>query len=192
MAVKKQLSSHQFEEIYKPLGIVVNDLGCIMLDVDGKRIKNLFYDDELYVSPDKKKFWIKGFVSEKTPHITLLYGLLKSGTVYKKYVDKVLDGWWVNSLTIKEVSYFDSSMEDEPYYCIVAKIETTPELLEGHERLQFLPHIDTFTGYTPHVTIAYIKKNKSLLRRSLMQYNKLLRGKTLKVVGINYGGNKQV
>src|SRR5690606_15581939 len=106
--MKKQLNSHQFDSVYKALNINVDKLGCIMLDVDGSDIEDYTQEDELYYSKDKNIFWVKGFVAGKHPHITLLYGLLKNGGVWKKYVNKVLDGWDLKTIEVEEVSFFDT------------------------------------------------------------------------------------
>jgi 2'-5' RNA ligase len=163
----------------------------VMLDLDGSKIEDHIDPQNLYFSKDKQKFWIKGFVAGKVPHVTLLYGLLKSATLYKKYIDQVLTGWELKSVTVDKIGCFESSFKDEPYYCIVAEVEVDPDLQEGHERLQFLPHIDTFTGYKPHMTIAYIKKDEETKKRIMRLYEKLLVGEELKVTGLNYGGNKE-
>lgn len=191
--MSKQLSSHQFEEVYKKLKINVNDLGCIMLDVDGSKIPEFpMSEKDLYVSKDPEKFWIKGFVAGKTPHVTLLYGLLEPGKEWKEHVDAVLEDWDLDSVTVEKVSYFESQYKDEPYYCIVAHLEISPELLEGHHRLQFLPHIDTFAGkYKAHITLAYVKKDEEIRDNVIYFYNEELKDKELPVKGINYGGKKE-
>lgn len=188
--MKKQLSSHAFAQMYKKMGINVNELGCVMLDIDGSKIENELYDEELYVSGDKKKFWIKGYVAGKNPHVTLLYGLLKPATVYKAYIAEVLKDWSLKSVIIDKVDYFDSSLRDENYYCIIAKIKVTPKLQEGHDRLEFIPHINTFTSYVPHMTIAYVKKDKKIRDRAIRLFNRQLKGKKLQITGINLGEKK--
>lgn len=170
------------------MGIDTNDLGCIMLDVDGSQIPGFdpTTQDVLYYSPDPKKFWVKGFVAGDNPHVSLLCGLMEEGPKWKKYVDTVLEGWDLSSVKIKDVGYFDS---EEPCYCIVAHVEITPKLIEGHERLQLLPHIDSFPGgYKAHLTLAYIKKDEKIRDMVISLYNKRLPGMELKVTGINYGG----
>lgn len=187
----KQLNTSQFKEIYPKLGIDINKLGCVMLDIEQEPFENLFEENELHYAKDKKKFWwINGFVAGKTPHITLLYGLLKSGKAYEKYIKRVLKDWKLKTVTVEEVSFFDTTFASEPYYCIIAKVKVTDVLLEGHERLQFLPHIDTFTGYKPHITIAYIKKDDKIKKRAIRDYTELLEGKKLKITGLNLGGKK--
>lgn len=182
----KQLNSHQFEEVYKTLKVNLDTLGCVMLNIEP--VEAPFIDDDiLYYAKDKKRFWVNGYVFNKVAHLTLLYGLLKSGKKQKKLVDKVLSDWNIKKVKVENIESFDSPFEDEPYYCIVAMIEVTDDLLEGHQRLEFLPHINTFTGYRPHVTLAYIKKDPKIRRKAIIEFNSLLVGKKLKVKGINYG-----
>lgn len=182
----KQLNSHDFEEIYWLLKVDIDKLGCIMLDIKPGSIPELLDEKDLYITKDENKYWIKGFVGQE-PHMTLLYGLMQPGLKWKLYVDKVLKGWKLDSIQIKEVGHFESNQKEENYYCLVAHIEITPKLLEGHERLQFLPHIDTFTGYKAHVTIAYVKKDPVVLEKAIKLYNDALKGKQLKITGVNYG-----
>lgn len=187
----KQLSSHQYEDIYKALNVDLDQLGCIMADL--KPLESMYSPEDdgladiLYKSKDPKKKWINGWVVGKTAHVTLLYGLLENGHLWKKHVDKVLKGWELKTVTIDHIDKFDSQYKDEPYYCIVAHIKVTDALQEGHDRLQFLPHIDTFTGYKPHMTIAYIKKDEKILKDTLKWMNTLWKGSRLTVEGINYG-----
>jgi len=190
----KQLSSHDFEEVYKELDIDVDKLGCIMLDVDGSGIpeyEKFKSEDYLHTSENPKRFWIKGFVAGKTPHVTLLYGLLKTGKEWQEQVDTVLRSWGIKYVTIKEVGVFNSNYPDEDYYCIIAHLDITETLLEGHRRLQFLPHIDTFASpYKAHITIAYVKKDEKIRDEVVAYYQKELAGKELKVTALNYGGDK--
>ena len=185
----KQLNAHDFEDMYKDLGVDLDELGCIMLDVDGSKIKPIQgMEKHLYTAKDPKKFWIKGFVAEKNPHVTLLYGLMKPGKEWKDHVDTLLRSWDLASVKIAEVGYFESNIPGEDYYCIVAHLDITPELLEGHRRLQLLPHIDTFVGkYKAHITIAYVKKDEEIRDEIISKYNDMLQEEELKITGINYG-----
>lgn len=192
-----KLNSYNFKQVYEWLGINLGDLGCIMLDLEPLPTPQYFMQDSvtayeyglgLYKSPDKGKFWIDGYVGLRTAHITLLYGLLQSGKNYKSHVDSVLKGWKLNEVEIDHFGYFESPYPEEPYYCIVAHIKPTPKLIEGHERLELLPHINTFTGYKPHSTIAYIEKNDQTRDWFIKDLNEAFAGKTMKVTGLNYGG----
>ncbi len=175
------INAYKFLDVYKELGIDFNQLGCIMLDIDNKDIppfKNIenLYDDE------------NSSVASGNPHVTLLYGLLKSGWEYKKYIEQILTGWACKSVIVDNVSFFDSTNPSlEPYYCIIANMKVSPELQSGHDRLQMLPHIDTFPGYKAHMTIAYINRDEKIRDNIIDYYQGVLAGKTLKVIGLNYG-----
>jgi hypothetical protein len=184
------MNSHNYEWIYDELGIDLDDLGCIMLDVNAAAIKPFPDESVLHYTQDPKRFWIKGFVVGVKPHITLLYGLLESGTKWKKYVDAVLDGWKLKEVAVKEVGYFTSPYEDDQYYCIVAHIDITPDLLEGYYRLNFLPHVNTFPDYKAHMTLAYIKKDDKIRDEVIAYFNKQLVGEGLKIKGLNYGSKE--
>lgn len=197
----KQINSSQFPEVYKKLGISIPELGCIMLDVSPADIptSSKYLNpvslaenaDIFYSSKNKERWWIDGFVGTKSAHLTLLYGLLKSGQIYKPLVDDVLEDWDMKTVKIEEVSFFESPYADDPYYCIVAHIELTPKLLEGHQRLELLPHINTFAGYKPHITLAYVKKDDAIREEMISFFNKELQGRELPITGINYGGKKK-
>lgn len=184
----QEINANQFREMYAEMNINIDKLGCIMLDVDGGVIPKIPNEDYLYFSNNPDRFWIKGFVAGHTPHVTLLYGLLQSGnTVYRKQVENVLKGWDIKDIELDHVSFFESPYTDEPYYCIVAHIRVTSELLEGNQRLQLLPHINTFPAYKPHITIAYIKKDGMIRSDVIDYYNKNLVSVDFRVKGINFG-----
>ncbi len=191
----QQLKSHDFPKVYKQLDIDLNKLGCVMLDLEplpGSQ-KERWENVDLYKSPNKDRFWIDGWVADNEPHVTLLYGLMKEAKEYKKQIDEVLSGWDCEKVKIEKIGFFESTMSDEPYWCIIAHIEVSPNLLEGHQRLQFLPHINTFAEYKPHMTLAYIGKSGGTKYRDMLIHtlNKMWAGKTIKTSGrLNLGGNK--
>ena len=187
----KQLNSHNFEEVYKELDINLDTLGCVMLNLEP--LKNMWSLEQdgfisLYTSKNPNRKWIDGWVVGSVPHITLLYGLLDNAHNWEKHIEAVLDGWKMDTVEIDHIDYFESPYEDEPYYCLVAHIKVTPELMEGHNRLEFLPHINTFTGYKPHMTIGYIIKDETLRDDYLKRLNDFWAGKKIIVKeGINLG-----
>ena len=130
-----EFSSYNYKEMYQQLGLSIQRLGCIMADTEEIKVSHIVDDSWLYYAqnPDKYKY-IDGVVSEKVPHATLLYGLIRSGTEMKDHVDTVLDGGRIlpDMVEISEVSYFGSSMNDEQYYCIIAKLNVTDELMNCH------------------------------------------------------------
>ena len=191
-----QLSSHQFKQVYEWLGINLNKLGCVMLDLEP--LPNMYTIEAdgagvaLYYAKNKERFWIDGWVVGKGAHITLLYGLLEEGKNYAPHIEKVLEGWKLDDVEIEDIGYFDSPYPDEPYWCIVAHIKVNNDLLAGHHRLEFLPHVNTFSSYKPHMTICYLDKaqGEAYRDRMIAEFKDLWVGKTLKVKGTNLGGNK--
>ena len=187
----KQLNSHDFESVYKDLNINLDTLGCVMLDVIPLADMNANDHDgmeglHITTNPDRK--WIAGWIAGDVAHITLLYGLLDNAHNWEGHISKVLDGWHCDEVEIEGVSYFESPYADEPYYCLVAHIKVTPELMEGHNRMEFLPHINTFTGYKPHMTICYIRKDEKLRDELIERFNKMWAGKKLQAKeNINLG-----
>lgn len=202
----KEIKAHDYKEIYEMLGFNLSKLGCLMLDTEPIKLPNHIIQDWetgagvnfdtffkelfMYKSDNKDRFWIDGYVSDKTPHLTLFYGFLQEAKCYKKHIEILLENSKINTVKIEDVSFFESPYEDEPYYCIVAKVEKTPELLEAHNKMTLLPNIQTFPEYKPHITIAYIKKDETARDIFIEDMRKYLVGKELKITGLNFGGNK--
>lgn len=194
------MKAHDFPEVYKALGINLSTLGCVMLDLEPIKIDTWLGQDGItpyiysireHKSPFPERFWIDGYVADKTPHVTLLYGLLETGKNYEWHIQQVLTGWKIDEVEIEHFGFFESPYKDEDYYCIVGHLKITPELQEGHDRLCMLPHIKTFPGYKAHVTIAYIEKDESWRDDFISQLDKEFAGKKLKVKSeLNLGGNK--
>lgn len=155
------MSAHQYKEVYDDLGIDLNKLGCVMLGVE--TIDTSFIKDEdLYYAKNPDLFWVNGR-AEGNSHITLKYGLLN--TVRRSHVYKVIDGLPLpERLVGQRITKFESPIPDEPYECIVLQISTDPamsgaaELRDLHNHLNYLPHVNTFPDYKPHVTLAYVRK----------------------------------
>jgi hypothetical protein len=189
--MEQQLSAYQFKTVYEDLGYDIGKLGCIMLDIDPEdlvdRVTAAIPPEAIYVSPDPTDH-TNGIVADQ-PHVTLLYGLLRSGPELQKHVLQVLDGGNVLPATIRldSVDYFKSPKADEPYYCIVAHVTITPELQQAHDRLRFLPHIDTFSGYQAHMTLAYIKEDAAVRDHVIAKLDPYVRGRILPTKGLNFG-----
>lgn len=181
------LNANQFPDIYTALGIDLTKLGVVMLDVDPITVTDLVTNgkSDLYESSNPDHFWIQGAVAESQAHTTLLYGLLSRD--WKPLIDIVLTGWTPPPLEVESIGAFESTFSEEPYSCIVAHIKPTPELLEGHKRVSLLPHINTYTEYRPHLTLAYVKVEAK--DRWLKELGTFLNGKSLTVNKLNYGGN---
>lgn len=176
------IGARHFPQMYIDLGIDIKYLGCIMLQVEPFNVRDIIDSEDLYYSD----YITEPLVGEKEPHITLLYGLLQSGLAMKKHVDTVLDGWELKEIEIAGASYFETDVEGEGYYCIIAEVVLTPVLIEGNWRLHLLPHVDTYP-YKPHCTLAYIKKDEARLNEYIEKLNKRYVGAVLRVARIDYG-----
>lgn len=135
-------------------------MGCVMLDVAPVDLDGVIPDEWCYSSPNPARPWISGRQNEF--HVTLLYGLLDNANTISDHVYKRLDGWGVpaGGLESTALAAFQSPFEDEPYSCIVAEFVENSVLIDAHGRLSRLPHISTFPDYRPHVTLAYVHRDK--------------------------------
>lgn len=182
------MTTQDFKEIYDELALPILELGCIMINTDPLKVSDLVDEEDLYFTQDSSKFWVNGIVSEwGTPHVTLKWGLLQSGKVWGHLVDKVLEGWSINSVEVEEVGYFESTYQEESYFCIIAHLKVTDELKDAYYRLSFLPHIDNFPEYKPHITLCYIKDNPEVRDKLVSDLNERYKNKKIKTKDLNYG-----
>lgn len=182
--VAASVSSRDFPDLYDGLDVDPNDLGCIMINTETLPILKHVPEDlhgEL-IDATSRHDHAMGAVAETEAHVTLLYGLLENGNVWKEKVDTVLEGWSLSEVTIQDVGYF----ETPDSFAVVAHIDKSPELIDGHERLTLLPHVQTFSEYRPHLTLAYVSKEADI--DDWVDYlGSAYNGKTIKTKGINYG-----
>lgn len=151
------------------MGIDISSLGCVMLGVEPINLSDVIDPEWAYVSPDPDRFWIDGIT--KNTHVTLLYGLLQPAHAIESAIDEVLEGWEKpERVEMDMLDVFPSPFEDEPYSCIVAR-QTRPQqaLLEAHQRLSLLPHINTYPTYKAHVTLAYVHRDHMVKAVSALQ-----------------------
>lgn len=180
-----KISSYQYKEIYKEMGIDMKGLYCVMLELEIDETMPQIPKEDQYFDETGKFDWVKGYVAKNGEmHCTLLYGLLDM--VKKRHVEEVLRGWDAQ-IEIEEVTQFDAPDKQE-YYCVIGKIKKTEPLVKGHQMLSLLPHINTFLEYQPHVTLAYIKKDDEILSETKKKL-KFLEGKRFKIDHITYDNN---
>lgn len=159
----KPVNANDFPEVYKDLGINVNQLGCVVLNLAPVPVTSFIPETEadvrreLYFAKNPDLKWVQGAVGEDESHITLLYGILSK--TWQDKIRMVLADWEVPLFVeLDGLEVFPSPYaEEEPYACIVARVKITPDLREGHARLELLPHINTFLEWKAHVTLAYVR-----------------------------------
>ncbi len=178
------MKAHDFPDVYKWLGINLNQLGCVMLPLEPIALTEEL-KLPLYKSPNPERHWIDGWVAGRKAHLTLLYGLLAKAPNIESHIRKVLENQSpLDTVAIDHIGYFPSPYEDEKYWCIVAFIVPTGPLLEAHQRLSFLPHINTFPVYTPHMTLGYIDPVSEEERDKIIAiFHVWMRGLVIKVAG---------
>ena len=159
--------------IYKKLGIDIKKMFCTMLNAEWspdqqETWKTMFESSGAKPYTSKDKSWIKWYVYQKHPHVTLLYWTL--GNVNADMIKTVLTDWTPSPIDIREISYFDSPDKEE-YYCIIAKVSITDNLLKARSLLELLPHVNTFPDYKAHITLGYIEKDQDALD-SILSINK--------------------
>jgi hypothetical protein len=180
-------TASNFPQVYQDLGIDTGRLGCIMADTEPIVVHDVIPEDALYYADPDRHQWIQGIVSEKVPHVTLLYGLMRSGPELQKHVDAVLDGVVLDRVTIERVEFFYSNDPGENYVTLVAGLQVSDALADANARLRLLPHIDTFPQYKPHITLAYVK-NTSDWTTYISPLEDKLKGIEVRITGLNYGG----
>lgn len=142
-------NAHDFPEVYDRLGIDLRDLGCLMLNTENP-VEEWIKGEE-YISPDPKKFWMKGFLDHW--HVTVRYGFLPG--VSADDIDAVLDFQPLPTrLNITGLEVFPSPYPDEKYDCVVARVDDMA-LDRLNMALGVLPNVNTFAQYKAHITIGY-------------------------------------
>lgn len=130
----------------------VNGFGCVMVNVvfpEFSEIKNKIDKDDLYNDPNDDSFGL-----EKTPHVTLLYGI--HDTVKDSEVELIINNSKLNgNVILTKVSLF----ENEKFDVLKFDVEKTDDLVSINEKLSKLPVTTDYPIFNPHLTICYLKPN---------------------------------
>lgn len=177
-------SINDYQNITEKLGIYPSELGCVMLDFE-PITDDIIPPEWEYYSPKQESWWVKGVVSHRA-HLTLKYGLLQMAYELKDEINALIGDLSLPKATV--IGAMEFRQPSDPYSTIVLKIDENPELVEFNRRLSYLPHIDTFTPWVPHVTIAYVHTENA--QASIELVNKTLYGRTLIPKGLNFGEDK--
>jgi 2'-5' RNA ligase len=143
----------------KKLIIFKNDakFDCVMLyaNVDKKMWKDILEqidEDDLYEDPEG----VEEYGLEKEPHITIIFGIHSDENDQEKIMKK-LEDYKPIELKTGEVGMF----ETDKYDVIKIDVKPTKELLAYRKDLiENTKNTQTYDTYTPHMTIAYVKKGK--------------------------------
>lgn len=143
-----------------PDGLGNPDLECVMLDFEPLRVLAAYgmdvnFDDLFFGDIPELKY-AQGPVAENQAHVTLLFGIHPSESYFDDVMN-ALEGWVPDDVMIREVGYFDSTVEGQDYKAIVAHVIPSANLLAARKRLEALNFTSKFTEYKPHVTLAYVK-----------------------------------
>lgn len=184
------------EELMAHLGVDVKTLGYVGLTFDQLEVqKNLSYGSEsgvaiiesdyVYAPEGDYRSWVKGPVGESGAHVTAKYGLLIPAHEIQPAVNELI-GWPREvSVEVVDITVFPSPYPDLPYGCLVALLGGE-ELAEMNASLSVLPHVDSFSEYRPHLTLAYLKPEVASYA-GIAEATRWLLGTKLTVTGIDYG-----
>lgn len=184
------------EELLETLGVDIKRLGFVGLTFDPLEVqKNLSYGSEsgiaiiesdyVYAPEGDYRSWVKGPVAEKSAHVTAKYGLLIPAHEIQPAVNDLI-GWPREvSVEVVDITVFPSPYPDLPYGCLVALLGGE-ELTEMNASLSVLPHVDSFSEYRPHLTLAYLKPEVASYA-GIAEASRWLIGTKLTVTGIDYG-----
>ena len=84
--------------------------------------------------------------------MTLLYGTTKD--VSTEDVKELLEGTGEIKIQVNGIDIF----ENDKFDVVKFNVEKTEQLQNLFDKLSKLPNENTFKDYTPHMTIAYVKK----------------------------------
>lgn len=176
------VTSHDIPNLYDGTGVDPSETGIVLINTEKIPVLQYIEDgeDDIYYGDENDTHY--GVPAETEPHLTLLQGFLENANNWKDKIDKVLEGWEMPTIVIEEVGFF----ERDDYIAVVGHVKKTDELIDGHERLTLLPHIQEFSEYLPHITLVYLKKGVST-NKWVKPLAKKYNGQKVAIKGLNYG-----
>lgn len=130
------------------------EYGCVMLYTqipDWKKHLEIIVKDDIYDDE------IGDYGLEHHPHVTVLWGIHLDETKPEDVVE-VIKTFKPLTATVDTISIFDTN---EDYDVVKYDVPVTPELKKYRKELMDkFPNTQTFPGYHPHMTIAYVKKGE--------------------------------
>lgn len=183
------------EDMLASIGVDVKTLGFVGLTFDPLDVREqldkqswgvrITESDYVYAPEGDFRHWVRGPVAEHSAHVTAKYGLLTPAHQQKEIVNDLI-GWPREvSVEVVGVEVFPSPYPDLPYGCLVARLGGE-ELDAMNASLSVLPHVDSFSEYKPHLTLAYLQPEVATYA-GIPEAHSWLLGKTLRVTGIDYG-----
>lgn len=183
------------EGLLAEIGVNVKQLHYVGLTFDPLPVREILAQqswgvlvidsDYVYAPEGDYRTWVNGPVAEQSAHVTAKYGLLTPSYERKELINELIG--WPRDVTVEvvDVEVFPSPYEDLPYGCLVARLGGD-ELREMNAALSVLPHVDSFTEYKPHLTLAYLRPEVATYA-GIPEARSWLLGKRLPVTGIDYG-----
>lgn len=184
------------EGLLSQLGVDIKTLGYVGLTFDALPVREvlsqgaesgvgIIESDYVYAPDGDYRDWVSGPVGERKPHVTAKYGLLTPAHAMKPAINELI-GWPREvSVEVMDITVFPSPYPDLPYGCLVALLGGE-ELAEMNASLSVLPHVDSFSEYRPHLTLAYLKPEVASYA-GIAEATRWLLGQKLTVTGIDYG-----
>lgn len=169
-------------DVLKALGYDLASLTPVMLKTDNIRVSDYKNrPEDLFYGESYDLRYVQGAVAEATAHVTLHQGLLPG--IPADIIDTVLGDYDISEVRISNIGGWPSA---DGFTTVVAHLcDYDGKLLELHNRLRTLPHIDSFPEFKPHVTLAFVRDGACM--PSWLNALNALSGKTLQVSGRFYG-----
>ena len=157
----RELNSHKLASVWddlvtKAAGDAKRSYSCTLVRVPAK-VKQAIEEFQKSIPVGDLYTEEEGHGLEDDPHITVLYGThTNDGSVIKKAID---DNFSKSTLAI---TLGKTSLFDNPKFDVLKMEVVSKDLAELNAAMKkALPFTSDYEGYTPHCTVAYLKKGKA-------------------------------